>query len=493
MAAGFDLFRKVPEDLQTTSLSSGIFTLFTMLVMLYLIVAEYVGYATSGDNTISSVVLDSHQEDLLRINFNVSVPAIPCRHLSLDLSDHMGQTFSNITRHIRRFSLVQNAGGYVLPLPSICPSCPLPAFRDLVRHKEVFMADQVAMWGNVGHELHHGETVTPLLTTDTFDEHMSKYDLVLVNYYAPWCPYSQALLPVWEATALQLQDHPEYAERVTMARVDCTQDNAVALCRRARIMAFPSMMIYMYGRTFTRYIYNGPRNPESLLLFLDLFYRRLNPDGDLAEEVLPDFNGQLDVAEDAADDANEGCEVSGSLSVQRVPGKLSFTAAAPDTSFDLKHINASHEVHHFSFGQFKTAEQRLRQPTSGLLATHYPMDGRAYAATNLNITIEHYIKIVGVDHIDDSNFLEEGRTRQYEFSVTSNQYNASEDMPAALFTYDVAPLVIELRPHRVPLFRFLTSFFAIVGGVYTVLKVVDAGVFLAINSIQKKAQLGKLS
>ncbi|RHY98612.1 hypothetical protein DYB31_010468, partial [Aphanomyces astaci] len=317
-----------PEDLQTTSVSSGIFTLLTIVVMTYLIVAEYIGYAYSSSNFVSSVVLDSHQEDLLRINFNVSIPAIPCRHLSIDLSDHLGLQFTNITRHIRRISLVQTPDG------------------TLARHKEVFMSEAVAAWGNVGHDLHAGETITPLLDTTTFDEYMTKYDLVLVNYYAPWCPYSQALLPVWEATALQLQDHPEYAERVTMARVDCTQDNSVQLCRRARIMAFPSMMVHV---------------------------------------------------------------------------------------------------------------------------------------------------IVGVDRIDDSNFLLDVRSREYEFSVTSNQYNASGDVPAAVVTYDVAPLVIELRPYHVPLFRFVTSFFAIVGGAYTVLKVVDAGVFLALNSMQKKAQLGKLS
>ncbi|ETW02740.1 hypothetical protein H310_05241 [Aphanomyces invadans] len=251
-------------------------------------------------------------------------------------------------------------------------------------------------------------------------------------------------------------------------------------------MAFPSMMIYMFGRTFTRYIYNGPRNPESLLLFLDLFYRRLNPDGDLAEEVLPEFGAQLGLlaTTDSEDDAHEGCEVSGALSVQRVPGRLSFKAAAPDTSFDLSHINVSHHVHHFSFGQFKTAEQRLAKPSGrGVIATQFPLDNRTFSAEN----------IVGVDRIDDSNFLLDLRSREYEFSVTSNQYNASEDVPAAILTYDVSPLAIQLRPERIPFFRFLTSFFAIVGGAFTILKLVDAGVFLALNSIQKKAQMGKLS
>ena len=170
---------------------------------------------------------------------------------------------------------------------------------------------------------------------------------MLVNYYAPWCPFSQALLPIWEQTALQLQDHPEYSERVTMARVDCTQDDAVSLCRRARIHAFPSMMIYMYGHTFTRYIYNGPRNAESLLLFLDLFYRRLNPDGDFAEEVIPEFGDLLRLAapqNEEHDHDHEGCELSGSIAVQRVPGKLVFYPYSGDQSFDMRDINVTHTV-----------------------------------------------------------------------------------------------------------------------------------------------------
>ena len=94
--------------------------------------------------------------------------------------------------------------------------------------------------------------------------------------------------------------------------------------------------------------------------------------------------------------------------------------------------------------------------------------------------------------MDTISFLHQIPERMYEFSASSNQYNATNQVPAALFTYDSSPLVIELYTQSMPFFRFLTSLCAIVGGVYTVLGLVDAGVFHAVTSVQRKAKLGKL-
>jgi hypothetical protein len=99
-----------------------------------------------------------------------------------------------------------------------------------------------------------------------------------------------------------------------------------------------------------------------------------------------------------------------------------------------------------------------------------------------------------MDHIDTHSFLYRMPERIYEFSASSNQYNdASDEIPAAFFTYDISPLVIELRKEAIPFFRLITSFCAVIGGVYTILSLVDAGVFHAVNSMQHKAKLGKLS
>jgi hypothetical protein len=83
--------------------------------------------------------------------------------------------------------------------------------------------------------------------------------------------------------------------------------------------------------------------------------------------------------------------------------------------------------------------------------------------------------------------------RTYEFSASSNQYNATRSEPAAMFTFDISPLVILVVKDNMPLYRFLTSLCAVVGGVFTVIGLVDSGIFHAMNSIKKKQQLGKLA
>lgn len=491
--ARIDFFRKVPEELQVSSGSGLLFTVCSVLAMLLLVVSHYRAYLEESTRTY--VVLDSHQEDQLRISFNVSLVAVPCHHASVDFSDHMGQRFTNITRHVRHFRLAASKDT-----------------NELERLDEIVIEDKpegIASWGAVDRSTHDGVHYSTPLTTKNFFEFMAKYELVLVNYYAPWCPFCQQLNPEWERAAAQLQDHPEYAERVVMASVDCTDEDAVYLCRRAHIRAFPSMLIYMYGSTYTRFIYNGPRKTEYLLQFLDLFYRRLEPEADFAEEVHVNDNNlalPMHVNHDNLDAVNlkkvkrtmptgaiEGCEISGSVSVNRVPGKLVFTARSPDHSFDLAGVNITHHVNHFSFGQIKRSEHLMdggRRPVAK--SNRFPLDATKYYAENVNITIEHYLNVVGYDHSDLREYIFEMVPRVYEFSASSNQYNASNALPAALFTFDISPLVILVVKDNVPLYRFLTSLCAVVGGVFTVIGLVDSGVFHTMKSIKKKAQLGKL-
>uniref|UniRef100_H3H9T5 Endoplasmic reticulum vesicle transporter C-terminal domain-containing protein n=2 Tax=Phytophthora ramorum TaxID=164328 RepID=H3H9T5_PHYRM len=199
-----------------------------------------------------------------------------------------------------------------------------------------------------------------------------------------------------------------------MASVDCTDPDAVWLCRRAHIRAFPSMLIYMYGSTSTRYIYNGPRKTEHLLQFLDLFFRRLEPDADFAEEVNVNNNRlglplPVRVNEENLEGidfkkhrpsttlqtgAVEGCEISGSISVNRVPGVLVFTARSDDVSFNSQAIDISHIVNHFSFGQVRRTENLFAGASGAALAVpsnRYPLDQKLYTIESENVTVEHFL------------------------------------------------------------------------------------------------------
>jgi hypothetical protein len=103
------------------------------------------------------------------------------------------------------------------------------------------------------------------------------------------------------------------------------------------------------------------------------------------------------------------------------------------------------------------------------------------------------LQVVGFDHEHTRNSRYDTSIRAYEFSASTTEYNATNAVPAALFSFDISPLVIQIYSDNVPFYRFLTSLCAVVGGVFTIIGLVDSGVFHAMNSLKKKQQLGKLS
>ncbi|KAI9913151.1 hypothetical protein PsorP6_005895 [Peronosclerospora sorghi] len=494
--AQLDFFRRVPEDLKVHTCSGSFFSLVFFTVMGLLVLSHWNAYKEQETKTI--VVMDEHQEDRLRVNFNVSLLNVPCALASVDLEDHMGQRFTNITRHIRHFRLATAT-----------------ATETVERMEEVVIDNHekgIPVWGGI-HQATQGSSVhySMPLTTATFDDFLAKYELVLVNFYAPWCPYCHQLHPEWERAAAQLPDHPEYSEMVRMASVDCTDPAAVWLCRRAHIRAFPSMLIYLYGSTSTHYIYSGPRVAEHILQFLDLFFRRIEPDADFAEEVNVN-NDRLGLplplhvnAENVAKinvqkprlskivhpGAIEGCEISGSLSVNRVPGVVVFTARSDQVSFTAQAINISHLVHHFSFGQVRRTEKLFTGGNRALAtpSNRYPLDSRMYTTESENVSIQHFLNVVGFDKKDSSQtHLQQ---RSYEFSATTTEYG--DKQPSTLFTFDISPLVVQITTETIPFYHLVTHLCAVIGGMYTILGLVNSGVFHAMNSIKKKQQLGKLS
>ena len=86
---------------------------------------------------------------------------------------------------------------------------------------------------------------TPL-TASNFDGTAAHYDVLVVNFFAPWCPWCQRLAPTWEAVTEEIHGrYPESDGRIRLARVDCTAE--VELCRKHVITAFPSIRIFRHG------------------------------------------------------------------------------------------------------------------------------------------------------------------------------------------------------------------------------------------------------
>ena len=65
-------------------------------------------------------------------------------------------------------------------------------------------------------------------------------------------------------------------------------------------------------------------------------------------------------------------------------------------------------------------------------------------------------------------------------------------MPAIWFRYEVSPITVKYTHKKKPIYHFLTTFCAIIGGTFTVAGMIDSMIFSAHNMV-KKASEGKLS
>lgn len=57
-----------------------------------------------------------------------------------------------------------------------------------------------------------------------------RYPILIVNYYAPWCPWCQRLAPTWEAVMNYAHtQYPTSDGRIRVGKVDCTVEVVCSL------------------------------------------------------------------------------------------------------------------------------------------------------------------------------------------------------------------------------------------------------------------------
>jgi len=104
------------------------------------------------------------------------------------------------------------------------------------------------------------------LTDKEFGEMLHKNAIVLVNFYAPWCFWSNRLTPAWSAVARRLHGRA-YSQSVKFIKVDCTSPTGSELCKAQAIHAFPSIRLYR-GSTHAFEPYEYGREENVLWLHL---------------------------------------------------------------------------------------------------------------------------------------------------------------------------------------------------------------------------------
>ena len=199
------------------------------------------------------------------------------------------------------------------------------------------------------------QTSEPFTVTEAnFEDFLKQHDVVLINFYAPWCIWSKRLMPVWQhLTSVAPERH---GRRIGIGWVDCTNSQQVKVCHQNHIQAFPTVVTFRGGDSHSHNHYDGDRTVDAFMEHIDTEMRTIahpeppkgpeDPSLHIQEAEMRDY---LDGDGEHAP-AVEGCQVSGFVLAQKVPGSVIFQVS-PKHSFQNELVNVSHIIHHLSFGQ----------------------------------------------------------------------------------------------------------------------------------------------
>lgn len=459
-----DFFKKLPSDLVEATLAGAWISITAAIIIAMLLGMEF--YAFISTSPVTQLVVDrSSANELLKINFNVSFPSLSCEFATVDVTDVLGSKRLNLTKTVRK----------------------APITLDMTRVGPVSDESKklVHKYDEEGRFETNDIDITMPLNHNNFEMTLSRYPIVVVNFFAPWCHWCQRLAPTWEAATKEVHDkYPEWDGRIRFAKVDCTQE--VDLCRSHFIQGFPSLRVFRKGHDEVasggmhgHESYVGDRTKEALVAFADSLVPSAGQPHQRHEEL-------------AAVPKGTGCNMAGFVLVKKVPGTLRFAARSESHTFDHTWMNMSHVVHSFSFGSrpsLKKYQLLQRLHPAGLTPQWADkLFGQSFVSDHPQSTHEHYLQVV-LTTVQPKRRPSTQSYDAYEYTVHSHTF-LSDDIPSARVTFDLSPIQILVKDADKPLYHFITTTCAIVGGVFTVAGILDAILYQSLKMF-KKQQLGK--
>jgi len=191
----------------------------------------------------------------------------------------------------------------------------------------------------------------------------------------------------------------------------------------------------------------------------------------------------------------DGCNIRGFLEIDKVAGNFHI---APGKTFSVNGvmihdmsqvqsslINLKHYIHHFTVGDSYPGRQNPLDGVSKLNSNEEP-----------NGVFEYFLKVVSTKYCRIGWFgrvKTEQKTYQYSIAEYYHQITPNERnrvLPGVYFVYDFSPIAVTLIDTRSSFFHFLVQICAIVGGVFTVARMLDSTVYEGTRFV-KKMQIGK--
>ncbi|XP_062077165.1 uncharacterized protein LOC133782035 [Humulus lupulus] len=372
-----DAYPKVNEDFYNRTLSGGVITIVSSLVMLILFFSEFSLFLHTVKET--KLVVDTSRGEILKINFDVTFPVLPCSLLSLDAIDISGEQHLDIRHNIVKKRI--DAHGNLIEARQEGIGAP-KIEKPLQRH---------------GGRLEHNET------------------------YCGSCFGAEA-----------------------------SDDECCNSCEEVR----EAYRKKGWAMTNTDLIDQCKREG---------FIQKIR------------------------DEDGEGCNIEGSLEVNKVAGSFHF---APGKSFhqnmflqDLLALqtdthNISHKINKLAFGDYFPGAIN-------------PLDGAKWTQETLSGSYQYFLKVVPTKYTN----IRGHDVQSNQFSVTEHFKNAEaghfRSLPGVFFYYDFSPIKVTFKEERVPFLHFITHLCAIIGGVFTIAGIIDSFVYHGQKAMRKKMEIGK--
>ena len=168
----------------------------------------------------------------------------------------------------------------------------------------------------------------------------------------------------------------------------------------------------------------------------------------------------------------EGCHIVGNISVLKVPGNFHISSHSFGSMISklvaegVFKFDISHKINHISFGDESDISYIQNNFNVGILN---PLDGVSRAQSNENKIYEYYLKVVPTSYTDvrGNNF------NVHQFTANNNEVKAHMLIPTIFFRYDISPILVKIVQYKESTLHFLVQICAIVGGMFTVMGILD--------------------
>lgn len=103
------------------------------------------------------------------------------------------------------------------------------------------------------------------LDNSNLDSILKGHEVVLVNFYADWCRFSQMLAPIFQEAAIKIKEKFPEPGKVAVAKVDCDKETNIAA--GYQVSKYPTLKVFKMGQVMKKE-YRGQRSSEAFVQFV---------------------------------------------------------------------------------------------------------------------------------------------------------------------------------------------------------------------------------